>query len=79
MVNDKEIQDIKRRAGLTEQGPNPDTLQSNALMVAYRELVDGLHDMVKSRRLKQGDIPDDFQWLMNQIEVIEQLDPSYKR
>ena len=55
MISKKDIQDIKRRAGITEQ------VEKTAAS-AYHELVDGLHDMLRSRRLKQGDIPDDYQW-----------------
>ena len=78
MVSDKkDIKDIKRRAGITEQSGMMTITKTHAL--AYRELVDGLYDMIKSKRLKQGDIPDDYEWLMNQLEIIEQLDPSYKR
>ena len=78
MVSNKDIKDIKRRAGIvTEQSGMMTITKTHAL--AYRELVDGLYDMIKSKRLKQGDIPDDYEWLMNQLEIIEQLDPSYKR
>lgn len=37
-------------------------------MVLLKELVSGLQDMLEGGRLKESDIPDDYQWLTRQIE-----------
>jgi hypothetical protein len=44
-------------------------------MKAYRELADGLSDMVESGRLSESDIPHDYQWLVKQLVEIVGLDP----
>lgn len=43
---------------------------------AYRRLADGLSDMVEEGRLNEGDIPDDYQWLVEQLAMIAGLDPT---
>jgi len=41
----------------------------------YRALHDGLADMVESGRLTEGDIPDDYQWLVDSLARLAGLDP----
>lgn len=43
--------------------------------IAVVDLVDGLKEMIKSKRLVEQDIPDDFAWLLEVLEVAdEELD-----
>lgn len=42
----------------------------------YRELADGLSDMVEGSRLQVGDIPDDYQWLVELLATIAGADPG---
>lgn len=41
----------------------------DALLKQYRELHDGLSEMVESGRLAQADIPDDYEWLVERMLV----------
>ena len=41
-------------------------------MVLVRELVSGIKDMVASGRLSETDIPDDFQWLLEKLERLDE-------
>jgi len=38
-----------------------------ALLALYRELHDGLSNMVEEGRLTEADIPDDYQWLVEKL------------
>lgn len=40
-----------------------------ALLKRYKELHDGLSEMVESGRLTQADIPDDYEWLVERMLV----------
>ena len=42
----------------------------------YRDLVEGLADMVKGGRIRPADIPDDWVWLHETLRVIAELDPA---
>lgn len=42
----------------------------------YRNLADGLSDLVEEGRLQIGDIPDDYQWLVSLLKVIAGADPG---
>ena len=43
---------------------------------AYRELHNGLSDMIEGKRLKREDIPDDYGWLVETLHQIVALDPE---
>lgn len=51
------------------------TMTLNAAQL-YRQLADGLSDMIEGGRLTVGDIPDDYQWLVNLLEKIVGEDPG---
>jgi hypothetical protein len=43
---------------------------------AYKTLLqlrDGLSDMIKTKRIKEGDIPDDFAWLCDMLSHADDL------
>lgn len=42
----------------------------------YRELADGLSDMVEGGRLGEGEIPEDFAWLVGLLANIAAEDPE---
>lgn len=42
----------------------------------YQRLADGLSEMVEGGRLKQADIPDDYQWLVEALAKIAGADPG---
>jgi hypothetical protein len=46
------------------------------VLAAYRELVDGLDNMIGCNRLCEDDLPDDFEWLKEVLERICNLDPA---
>lgn len=50
------------------RGPEP--------LATYRKLADGLSDMVEGGRLREADIPDDYQWLVATLAKIAGLDPK---
>jgi predicted protein tyrosine phosphatase len=41
----------------------------------YRQLHDGLSEMVENGRITENDIPDDYQWLVSLLIEIAALDP----
>jgi hypothetical protein len=43
---------------------------------AYRELADGLSEMIEDGRLKLADIPNDYGWLVETLAKIAGLDPG---
>lgn len=45
----------------------------------YRDLADGLSDMVEGGRLNEGDIPDDYEWLVTLLARIAAADPGAPR
>ena len=45
-------------------------------LAEYRKLADGLSDMIESGRLQRSDIPDDYQWLADQLCKIAGADPE---
>lgn len=47
-----------------------------ATMQLYRRLADGLSDMVEEGRLCEGDIPDDYRWLVELLGEIAAADPG---
>lgn len=51
-------------------------LPTGRALAAYRKLADGLSNMVEGDRLQEGDIPDDYQWLVVTLEKIAGLDPT---
>lgn len=48
---------------------------SENLQRAYRELQEGLSDMIESGRLKEADIPEDYNWLVESLAKLAGLDP----
>ena len=46
------------------------------LLTHYRLLADGLSDMIEGGRIKEGDIPDDYQWLLTHLTAIAELDQT---
>lgn len=48
-----------------------DNVTLRAKLASTYELVDGLKDMLAGGRLTGSDIPDDFDWLHQQIDKIE--------
>lgn len=47
-----------------------------ATMQLYRQLADGLSDMIEEERLREGDIPDDHGWLVELLAKIAAADPG---
>lgn len=43
---------------------------------AYHRLHDGLSDMIEGGRLTEADIPDDYQWLVNSLERIGNMEAN---
>jgi hypothetical protein len=52
--------------------------QKNVLLAAYGKLHDGLSEMIEEGRLREADIPDDYQWLVKQLTHIAGLWGRYK-
>ena len=48
--------------------------EQKRLILAYRELHNGLLDMLEGGRLKEADIPEDYDWLMQQLSRIADID-----
>lgn len=46
------------------------------LLDEYRKLHDGLSDMVEGGRLREADIPDDYQWLVSSLEKLAGMDAA---
>ena len=42
----------------------------------YRDLADGLSDMIESGRLSESEIPDDYDWLVDTLAQIAKVDPA---
>ena len=45
----------------------PEPITQEQLLQEYEKLHDGLSDMVEGGRLREGDIPDDYQWLVQSL------------
>lgn len=43
-------------------------------LAAYEKLHDRLSDMIESGRLHKGDIPDDYDWLVNTLAGLLKLE-----
>lgn len=41
--------------------------EEHEVLLAYGCLHDGLSDMIEGGRLKEADIPDDYQWLVKEL------------
>lgn len=50
--------------------------QPVATVQLYRRLADGLSDMIEGGRLTEGDIPDDYRWLVEHLAAIAAADPG---
>lgn len=48
-------------------------MSATELLLAYADLHDGLVDMVQGGRLREGDIPEDYQWLVLMLERINRI------
>lgn len=62
---------IKKHHQYTSGKLEEDNITLRAKLGATYELVDGLKDMLDGGRLTGSDIPDDFDWVHQQIEKIE--------
>lgn len=49
------------------------------LLTHYRQLHDGLSDMIEGGRLKEIDIPDDYRWLRIMLAEAAQMDDKIKQ
>jgi hypothetical protein len=46
------------------------------ILAEYRALHDGLSEMVEAGRLNVAEIPDDYDWLINQLVKLAVMDPG---
>ncbi|MGC3873288.1 hypothetical protein ACPF7Z_08465 [Halomonas sp. GXIMD04776] len=53
--------------------------KTDDILSLYQRLHDGLSDMVESGRLTQADIPDDYDWLVNEMLVPLANHPGHNR
>lgn len=50
--------------------------QMQEALKAYHKLHDGLSDMIEGGRLTEGDIPDDYRWLVESLAELGRMDAN---